>query len=108
MKKLLIFFAASCSLFQMLSAGEALTGDHLTRDPDAAAAKRLADQWRAARVNPVFPLPPLAPRNAPLAVSGTCFYVSPNGSDANPGTREKPFATPQRARARTASCRRVA
>ena len=99
MKKLLVFFAASCSLFQMLSAGEALTGDHLTRDPDAAAAKRLADQWRAARVNPVFPLPPLAPRNAPLAVSGTCFYVSPNGSDANPGTREKPFATPQRARA---------
>ena len=26
------------------------------------------------------------------------FHVSPNGADRNPGTREKPFGTPQRAR----------
>ena len=32
------------------------------------------------------------------AASGADFYVSPAGNDANPGTREKPFETPQRAR----------
>ena len=26
------------------------------------------------------------------------FYVAPNGSDAEPGTREQPFATPVKAR----------
>jgi len=26
------------------------------------------------------------------------FYVAPSGNDANPGTRSRPFATPERAR----------
>jgi len=33
-----------------------------------------------------------------LAVSAAEFYVARAGDDANPGTREKPFATLQRAR----------
>jgi hypothetical protein len=31
-------------------------------------------------------------------VRGAELYVAPNGSDANPGTRERPFATLERAR----------
>ena len=30
--------------------------------------------------------------------AATEFYVAPNGTDADPGTRDKPFATPQHAR----------
>jgi hypothetical protein len=33
------------------------------------------------------------------ATAATDFYVAPNGSDANPGTRDKPFATPARSMA---------
>ncbi|MEI7808431.1 MAG: hypothetical protein WCJ07_08090, partial [Verrucomicrobiota bacterium] len=32
------------------------------------------------------------------AATAADFYVAPSGSDANPGTQAKPFATPQRAR----------
>ncbi len=36
---------------------------------------------------------------APLAASADAtFFVSPRGADANPGTKARPFATPQRAR----------
>jgi pectin methylesterase-like acyl-CoA thioesterase len=34
--------------------------------------------------------------DAPVAVSGD-FYVSPDGSDKNPGTEEKPWKTSQKA-----------
>ncbi len=34
----------------------------------------------------------------PAAAGAAEFTVAPNGNDANPGTRQKPFATPQRAR----------
>ncbi|MBT3291511.1 MAG: hypothetical protein HN380_29470, partial [Victivallales bacterium] len=34
----------------------------------------------------------------PLAGLHAAFYVAPNGSDANPGTEAKPFATLIRAR----------
>ncbi len=33
------------------------------------------------------------------AEAGGTFYVAPQGSDANPGTQEKPFATPAKAQA---------
>jgi hypothetical protein len=38
-------------------------------------------------------------RFAGAAEAGRSFYVSPKGSDANPGTQEKPFATPAKAQA---------
>ena len=31
------------------------------------------------------------------AATAADFYVAPNGNDANPGTKNKPFATPARA-----------
>ncbi|MEK6793810.1 MAG: LamG-like jellyroll fold domain-containing protein, partial [Spirochaetota bacterium] len=34
----------------------------------------------------------------PVDTTAGIFYVSPTGSDANPGTKEKPFATAQKAR----------
>ena len=34
-----------------------------------------------------------------LCLAATCLYVSPTGDDANPGTRERPVATPEGARA---------
>ncbi|MFO7937904.1 MAG: LamG-like jellyroll fold domain-containing protein [Kiritimatiellia bacterium] len=37
-------------------------------------------------------------RPAPLPASSVVFYVSPGGSDENPGTFKKPFATLERAR----------
>ena len=36
---------------------------------------------------------------AGAAEAGKTLYVSPRGSDANPGSQEKPFATPARAQA---------
>src|SRR5262245_53247386 len=41
------------------------------------------------------------PRPAFLAAAAPeplTFHVAPNGSDTNPGTRERPFASPERAR----------
>jgi hypothetical protein len=44
--------------------------------------------------DPAWSRVPLPPRPAPARQ----FYVSPNGNDANPGTRWRPFATLERAR----------
>jgi hypothetical protein len=49
------------------------------RDPGAATRSRLS-------APPTWPTP------------GTTLFVAPKGDDANPGTREKPFATLERAR----------
>ncbi|MCD6520507.1 MAG: hypothetical protein J7M05_11365 [Anaerolineae bacterium] len=37
---------------------------------------------------------PLAPGNTFLAQQGRTFFVSPQGDDHNPGTRERPWASP--------------
>ena len=37
---------------------------------------------------------------------GQHYYVAPSGSDANPGTRQQPFATPQRAQAAVRSVKK--
>ena len=39
---------------------------------------------------------PIARRNLKLAPSGNEYYVSVNGDDQNPGTREAPFRNIQR------------
>ncbi len=49
--------------------------------PDGTPARKSADQLMAERINK----------------PGKAIYVSVNGSDANPGTMEKPFATIKRA-----------
>jgi len=45
------------------------------------------------------PQPPVSPRvggteGGPAPAAGRTFYVAPNGDNANPGTREQPWATP--------------
>ncbi len=37
---------------------------------------------------------PPAPGGATVPATGRTFYVAPNGDNANPGTRERPWATP--------------
>ena len=41
----------------------------------------------------------LASRLFAAALGPTQFFVAPNGNDTDPGTKEKPFATPTRAMA---------
>jgi hypothetical protein len=48
-------------------------------------------------VNPTTAKPVAAPQPARLAVSGTTYYVAANGSDANPGTIDRPLQTLQAA-----------
>ena len=105
MKKNMLLCVAAVGLIGTTCRGaggpalEALSGDRLTREPDVAAAAQLEGAWRAYKGHLVFPVLPLAPRNEPAAVAATRFHVSPRGSDANPGSQERPFATPLRARA---------
>lgn len=44
-------------------------------------------------------------RLLPLPTPGVTFVVAPDGDDANPGTREKPFATLERARDAVRACK---
>ena len=41
---------------------------------------------------------PASPASLASEASGADFHVAPDGDDRNPGTLEKPFATPGRAR----------
>ena len=40
------------------------------------------------------PASPAAPAEAPVAAAGNVYYVAPDGDNANPGTRDRPWATP--------------
>jgi hypothetical protein len=64
----------------------------------AIAATAVSTHKDAARPRPL-PLPPPPPPSSslpPLRLSGCAKYAAPSGSDRNPGTRRRPFATPQR------------
>ncbi len=57
-------------------------------------------QGRFDKIRETFPdeVPVFAPyTKAEMAASKTKFYVSPDGSDHNPGTIDEPFKTPERA-----------
>ena len=40
------------------------------------------------------PASPAAPGEAPATAAGNVYYVAPDGDNANPGTRDRPWATP--------------
>ncbi len=54
--------------------------------------------FRRALYNPLFRLAAVLPLAAAIATAGPVFYISPNGSDANPGTETQPFLTIEKAR----------
>ena len=40
------------------------------------------------------PAAPAAPGETPVTAAGNVYYVAPDGDNANPGTRDRPWATP--------------
>lgn len=74
------------------------TSPGVTFEPTDEDLKKIAEERAACPADVVGPAPDLPAANPPAAVASTRFFVAPNGDDANPGTRERPFATLARAR----------
>ena len=61
--------------------------------PDGPAYSGAAAAGETPLSIPAATSPP-APGGATIPATGRTFYVAPNGDNANPGTRERPWATP--------------
>jgi len=82
-------------------AGESEAGLARLREVEAQPDAPLAHRDEAARLLASGGPRPPSDRLSPAPVfpePGVEFHVSPDGDDANPGSRERPFATPARAR----------
>lgn len=87
-------YSVACKAYERLEAMTEAPGVHLW---EAAEGKREAE--RLAKGLPARDPAAYRVRLPKLPVPGAQLYVSPDGDDANPGTKDKPFATLPRAQA---------